>query len=331
MWDFSGESWKDCIMYGGNGNDEFTLDPYVAFRTVNNSLVKDFKKNNDSDKVVIERYDEETWGVTNIEAVKDGFNGKTVPAVKVTCGICNDADGKENVYGKAMNRTIYLDNSSEYDFGKVKEWVDVVNAKEKYTDPITQIEYTGDKLEKLKKYNSIQIKKIFVMIALLIAGLTTIYFTIFLIQNISLVKSYSIENDVELNTEDTKFIRCNYNILKPEFAYTFPFSDKIHVSLLRSEKLFSQTGQEWDNNEIGGTTIENTTFDELVKMVKEDCSQFQKAKGSASDETINWSYSPYTYEPTEPKVEYTEGMIETERQRVLDQYNRVQEIKNQSN
>ncbi len=75
---------------------------------------------------------------------------------------------------------------------------------------------------------------------------------------------------------------------------------------------------EWESEYTGGTDVENTTFPELVEMVKEDCSQFQKAKGSASDETINWSYSPYIPRPPEPKVEYTEAMAETMRAQALE-------------
>ena len=130
----------------------------------------------------------------------------------------------------------------------------------------------------------------------MIISIPIIYFGIFFIQNYSLKNSFAKEENTKFD-EDTKFIRCNYNILEPEFAFTFGTGDGGRIGFYRPKHFFYQTEQEWDDNDIGGTTIENTTFPELVKMVKKDCSQFQKSKGNYTDETINWSYSSYTPEP----------------------------------
>jgi hypothetical protein len=128
----------------------------------------------------------------------------------------------------------------------------------------------------LKKITLIMLKKITLSLIAVTIIIITLYFAIIFLQSVFLTRSYSIENRVELNNENTKFIRCNRSILNPEFAYTFPFSDTIHISFFTTAKWLSLTEEEWDNSRTGGTTVKNTTFDELVKMVKEDCDQFKE-------------------------------------------------------
>ena len=47
----------------------------------------------------------------------------------------------------------------------------------------------------------------------------------------------------------------------------------------------------WGKNGVGATDIKNTTFPELVKMVKEDCGQFQDGYDNPDPDGPAWTYS----------------------------------------
>ena len=146
-----------------------------------------------------------------------------------------------------------------------------------------------------------KIIKIFIgIIMLLIIG----YFGIFYIQNYCLMKSFERENDEDFSQEDTKFIRCNLDITNPVFAFTFDIrgGNEGRIAFYRSNRLFSQTEQEWDTQYTGGTTITNTNFSELVKMVKEDCSQFKKVY--KNPDGINWGYREAELPRSPEAIEY---------------------------
>jgi hypothetical protein len=154
-------------------------------------------------------------------------------------------------------------------------------------------------------------KKIILTLIVLIITPIIIYYGFYFIQNLTMKKSFVNYNE---GSGKDIFIRCDYNIFYPKFAYPFNLDlvsddgyefNKKMISFHSPVHLFSQTKKEWETSYIGGTTIENTTFPELVKMVKEDCSQFQKAKGDPKDETINWSYSPA---PTEDELDEQTAM-----------------------
>lgn len=113
---------------------------------------------------------------------------------------------------------------------------------------------------------------------------------------------------------------CKFDLLKPEYAfisylhYVYP-EDNIdreswNVGFYEATRSMPFS-YNWTLNYKGGTNIENATFDEIVAMVKEDCSQFQQSKGDYWDETINWSYSAY-----EPEPELTEE----EKQKAEEEY-----------
>lgn len=57
-----------------------------------------------------------------------------------------------------------------------------------------------------------------------------------------------------------------------------------------SSKLFYQDEQSWLDNRTGGATVKNATYEQILSMVKEDCSQFQQPKGDPKNESINWRY-----------------------------------------
>lgn len=161
-------------------------------------------------------------------------------------------------------------------------------------------------------------KKIIFIFTILIVVPIIIYFGIYLIQGQTIKKSFVNYNEGVGN--DT-FIRCNYNIFNPEFAYTFNLNlisedgyefNKKMISFHKPKHLFSQTNEEWESSYTGGTTIQNTTFPELVEMVKEDCSQFRKGHGDYYGEDLAWSYSPYEPEPekSQEDIEFEQRMDE---------------------
>ena len=131
------------------------------------------------------------------------------------------------------------------------------------------------------------VKKILKILVLLILSLPLVYFGVYHIQNQTLKASYVSYNEGQ---GGDSFIRCDLNIFEPEFTDVYFTGDEGNISFKKT-KMFFQTDEEWRQSRTGGTTIKNTTFPELVKMVKEDCDQFKQAKGEYHDKTMNWSYS----------------------------------------
>ncbi len=131
----------------------------------------------------------------------------------------------------------------------------------------------------------------------------------------------AIEADSEIHTnkwfedkvQSYDVILCDFGLKNS--VYTFTYEKKLnsivdyHIHFFDVERR-SIFNQGFNVQYTGGTTLKNTTFPELVNMVKDDCSQFQESKGNYYDETINWSYSPYTPEP-----ELTAGEMEQEEDR----------------
>ena len=130
-------------------------------------------------------------------------------------------------------------------------------------------------------------------------ALSIIYFFVFASQNYIFKKTFQEYNGEDFGS-DSYLVRCNYNIFKPGFAYTFYFKDRGEISFEKPGAIFSLNKNVWKDSYTGGTTVRNTTFPQLLKMVKEDCYQFQKSKGDRRDKTINWSYGKYT--PEAPKT-----------------------------
>jgi len=130
----------------------------------------------------------------------------------------------------------------------------------------------------------LKITSLIVLFLVLIIG-------IYIIQNYSFQKSFEDNYQKEKIRDTQDFIRCNYNLLNPEFAFLFDLGegeDK-HIAFHKTKNLLSLTEEEWDTTYTGGTTITNTTFPELMKMVKEDCSQFQQGGRNGK---MEWIYSP---------------------------------------
>jgi hypothetical protein len=141
------------------------------------------------------------------------------------------------------------------------------------------------------------IKILIITILLLIIGMSYIFLPFILGKHIKAIKA-----DTEIETSEWfqnrvqqyDIIRCKFGFTKMVYAFVYENKYKdmldhhIYFFDINKNNLFSTT---INSEYTGGTTIENTTFDELVKMTEKDCFQFQHAKGDYRDETINWSYS----------------------------------------
>lgn len=177
------------------------------------------------------------------------------------------------------------------------------------------------------------IKKNLIITTCSIASLIVIYFIIFIVQNStlehSLVKNYNEGDQVSDYKNKLAFIRCNSNILDPEFATIFFIKNEGNMGFYKPKKIFMGSYNDWGTSYTGGATIKKATFFELVKMAKEDCNQFKSAKGNPSDETINWYYSPYTLESLQfEEPELTDEEVEIKRQETLEYLKKIKEVKN---
>lgn len=153
-------------------------------------------------------------------------------------------------------------------------------------------------------------KKLLKIILLLIVIIPIAYSLIFLTQNYSIKKSFESHIDGKIGNYNDDWIRCNWDITNIEIAYPFMDGKTGHVSFYEPKRIFWATSNDWDNARTGGTTVKNTTFPELVKMVKEDCYQFQEGHGDYYGEDLAWSYSPYTPEPEKTPEEIAEEEYE---------------------
>lgn len=97
-------------------------------------------------------------------------------------------------------------------------------------------------------------------------------------------------------------VKCRFSFSAMEYAfishlhYIYPEDDVDMESLNIGFYNVSRThffSSNWKINYTGSTEVHNTTFTQLVKMVKEDCSQFQRGHGDYYGDELAWSYSPY--------------------------------------
>jgi hypothetical protein len=163
-------------------------------------------------------------------------------------------------------------------------------------------------------------KKIITVLAILMGALATAYFIFPFIQNFALKKSFEIHNEAKIGDNNDAFLRCNRDLFDPIFAYPFTLENESHIGFYRPGKLFWASTNDWGASYTGGTTVKNTTFEKLVKMAKEDCSQFQKgyldytgyehlSEQEKDDryweidaKNLGWTYTPYAPDP-EPTEE----------------------------
>ncbi len=131
-----------------------------------------------------------------------------------------------------------------------------------------------------------------------ILSLIVIYFGIYIFQNYIAKKTFQEYNKEKLGEESKSYlIRCNLNILNPQYAYTFFLDNKGEISFENPNNIFPNKN-DWEKSYIGGTTVQNTTFKNLLSMVKDDCYQFQKdynwaeTWGTEKEKTeLRWKWS----------------------------------------
>ena len=158
-------------------------------------------------------------------------------------------------------------------------------------------------------------KKIILGISIIIF-LTMLYLMFFWIQNIVLTNSFVKYNEGQ---GKDSFVRCNWDILHPEFASIYHFGDKIRISFKKVDNIFLVSDKEWMDSYIGGTTVKNSTFPQILKMVKEDCYQFQKTFYQGDDNKLYWTYTKKIEKRIKTKEEIgEEKKREIERQKKIE-------------
>lgn len=161
--------------------------------------------------------------------------------------------------------------------------------------------------------------------------LITIPFGLYLLQNYK-IKNFQIDywfppKDKTINNYE--IIRCNYSLIEPKIAFV---SDQVllgeypEIAIYFSEMKNTIYGKV-NENYLGATTVTNTTFDELVAMVKEDCSQFQEDYNNPDSNGIDWGYREA--DPPEPPKTEEELEYETE-QNYFDQIKSIKYIFNET-
>lgn len=130
------------------------------------------------------------------------------------------------------------------------------------------------------KYKIKNIAFLILVIILLFIGF--IYLPFILNKNKQAVtKASGINSDPSLMERVTQYqiISCDFDLKERIQALIFEenrsagLGYRIRFFNTKRNSIFSQSFQ---SNYTGGTTVKNTTFPQLLKMVKEDCSQFQK-------------------------------------------------------
>jgi hypothetical protein len=179
------------------------------------------------------------------------------------------------------------------------------------------------------------LKRTLKILVLLILALPFIYISVYYIQNLTLKESFVTYNEGQ---GSDSFIRCNSNIFEPEFVDIYFTGDEGNLSFKKTKMLF-QSDEQWRNSRIGGTTVTNTTFEELVKMVKKDCSQFQYGYANPDPEGPRWTYTGASsddeveaQEPTEEERRLKEVLLgikhltEAEKNKMIEHYGPIERL-----
>ena len=167
-------------------------------------------------------------------------------------------------------------------------------------------------------------------VSLLIAILIVLTFLLYKTSYSALYENKILTQDEEIQNafKNYEIANCDFSLKNPKHAfvsfqhYIYPEDNsemkfwRVDFYNLKRPHIFSQN---WNIQRTGGTTIKNTTFPELVAMVKEDCGQFQEGHGDYYGDKLAWSYSPYVPEPikTQEEIEF-EQKTEELRQREYD-------------
>ncbi len=158
-------------------------------------------------------------------------------------------------------------------------------------------------------------KKIIIILGIIILILIS-YFIICTIQNKVMIEKlnsiFKKQNSIQKNDlSKIESVRCNWNIFNLEYVVIHDLfnvgRNEFYIYFFKQKNIFN-----FERERTGGTTVKNTTFPQLLKMVREDCYQFQKPKGTPRDKEINWRYVKYTPEPPKTKEEIEQEKKEKE-------------------
>jgi hypothetical protein len=140
------------------------------------------------------------------------------------------------------------------------------------------------------------LRRALIYLLILITSVSIIYFLIIHLQSYFITKT--IENNFvnsgvdEEDYSDFRTIRCNLDLFNPKIAFVndlfYKNLPQYNIFMFRMERPFSSKPKEV---RIGGTTVKNVTFPELVAMVKEDCDQFQDGHVSDVEGEPEWVYT----------------------------------------
>jgi len=106
-------------MYGYRGNDNYFSSKDLRLSSESNFLIKDFKSLNDSDKINIKPYSLKLWGDTKLEAIMEDFNGKRLPAIRISSALIDHDKAYSN-----LKRRIYLEGIG---IETVKGWISIAD------------------------------------------------------------------------------------------------------------------------------------------------------------------------------------------------------------
>lgn len=196
-------------------------------------------------------------------------------------------------------------------------------------------------------------KRAFKIFTLAILVLIIIFLSLFLLQTTllkrSLTNKWLTANETEFKGYD--FVRCNWNLFKPEVAFVDDYIllgdiRGLEIHFYTQKNLFDFARESWsESNWTGGTDVKNTTFPELVKMVKKDCEQFRQgyldytgyenlSEQEKEDKyyeieakNLGWTYTPYTPEPSEPELSSEEKV----KKEAWDEKMREETLQNRAN
>jgi len=158
---------------------------------------------------------------------------------------------------------------------------------------------------------------IFTIIILIIIYFSILFFQNYKINKINYNYLVKLNNRQELTKElkDKHTLkRCNFNIFKPEYYQVSGGNNDALITFYKFDNMLlnNLTPDNLEEKYLGFTRVKNTTFDNLLKMVKEDCYQFQT---NGKKDNTSWVYMEYNYE----EEQRGKKEREEERKRIMEE------------
>ncbi len=162
-------------------------------------------------------------------------------------------------------------------------------------------------------------RKLVIIIAAIIMLVLLAFASLSILPFYKSIKNEIVENKVEKYRDEDggsrydeyEIILCKFDLYNPEYIFVDRYNDQYYEYFLYKlgrDNIFSQEfKRKWD----GGGDIQNTTFSQLTKMVKDDCEQFRQSYPSPTnprkdgdDTDISWIYSR---PPTDKEIKEQEA------------------------